>query len=113
MCSRELDLVTTDLQNKFVESQLVCSSHNLNMGMEVSVSNAGMGAVVPVRAAGTTTSTLSEADIAIIVDRVTRNLQLPAAGGSVGRQLSTSTNYRPHLYFVLRVRLRMRLCMHT
>ena len=58
---------------------------NAVMGTEVRVSGAGMGAVVPVRAAGTITSTLSEADIAIIVDRVTRNLQLPAAGGRVGR----------------------------
>lgn len=74
---------------------------NAVMGTKVRVSGAGMGAVVPVRAAGTTTSTLSEADIVIIVNRVTRNLQLPAAGGRVGCQLSTSTNYRPHSYFTL------------
>ena len=37
---------------------------------------------MPVRAAVTTASTLSEADIAIIVDRVTKNLQQPTAGGT-------------------------------
>ena len=51
-------------------------------GTEVRVSGADTGAVVPVRAAVTTASTLSEADIAIIVDRVTRNLQPPTAGGT-------------------------------
>ena len=50
---------------------------------EVRVSGADSGAVVPVRAAVTTVqSSLSEADIAIIVDRVTRNLQPPTAGGT-------------------------------
>lgn len=47
---------------------------------EVRVSGADTGAVV--RAAVTTASTLSETDIAIIVDRVTRNLQPPTAGGT-------------------------------
>ena len=55
---------------------------NVVMGTEVLVSGAGMGVVVPVRVAGTNASTLSEADTAIIVDRVTRNLQSPAAGGT-------------------------------
>ena len=49
---------------------------------EVRVSGTDTGAVVPVRAAVTTATTLSKADIAIIVDRVTRNLQPPAAGGT-------------------------------
>ena len=55
---------------------------NVVMGTEVLVSGAGMGVVVPVRVAGTNVSTLSEVDTAIIVDRVTRNLQSPAAGGT-------------------------------
>ena len=38
--------------------------------------------VNPVRAAVTTATTLSEADIAIIVDRVTKNFQPPVAGGT-------------------------------
>ena len=50
---------------------------------EVRISGADAGAVVPVRAAPVTTATtLSEADIAIIVDRVTRNLQPSVAGGT-------------------------------
>ena len=52
------------------------------VGTEVRVSGADTGVVGPVRAAVTTASTLSEADIAIIVDRVTRNLQPPAASGT-------------------------------
>ena len=49
---------------------------------EVRVSGADTGAVVPVRAAVTSATTLSEADIANIVDRVTRNLQPSVAGGT-------------------------------
>ena len=52
------------------------------VGTEVRVSGADTGVVGPVRAAVTTASTLSEADIAIIVHRVTRNLQPPAASGT-------------------------------
>ena len=49
---------------------------------EVRVSGADAGAVVPVRTAVTTATSLSEADIATIVDRVTRNLQPSILGGA-------------------------------
>ena len=49
---------------------------------EVRVSGADTGAVVPVRTAVTTATSLSEADIATIVDRVTRNLQPLIPGGA-------------------------------
>ena len=37
---------------------------------------------MPVRVAATTVTTLSEADITIIVDRVMKNLQQPVASGT-------------------------------
>ena len=49
---------------------------------EVRVSGADTGAVVPVGTAVTTATSLSEADIATIVDRVTRNLQPSIPGGA-------------------------------
>ena len=49
---------------------------------EVRVSGADTGAVVPVQTAVTTATSLSEADIATIVDRVTRNLQPLIPGGA-------------------------------
>ena len=48
----------------------------------VRVSGADTGAVVPVRTAVMAATSLSEADIATIVDRVTRNLQPSILGGA-------------------------------
>ena len=50
---------------------------------EVRVSGVDTGAVVPVGTAATTSTTLSETNIAIIVDRVTKNLQLSVSGGTL------------------------------
>ena len=95
MCGGGFNIVMVGLRNKFC-GKPAGAVHNLRAevrllnqwlrvrvrgrrcrsvtGTEVWVSGADTGAVVPV--------TLSEADIAIIVNRVTRNLQPPTAGGT-------------------------------
>ena len=104
----ELHLVTTQLQNGVWRKLAVCISRaeirlprqwqrvrargrrcqsprllrKRRCGSVVRVSGADTGAVVPVRTAVTTATSLSEADIATIVDRVTRNLQPSIRGGA-------------------------------